>query len=37
MRAFTYKIQQKLIDKSDGNCYICGKPIDIENFQRYVT
>lgn len=37
MRNFSYKIQQKLIDKSDGNCHICGLPIDLKGFQDYVA
>lgn len=37
MRSFTYKIQQKLIDRSNGQCYICKLPIDLQSFQKYVA
>lgn len=37
MSAITYKTHQKLIDKSDGTCYICKLPLDLESFQRFVS
>jgi 5-methylcytosine-specific restriction endonuclease McrA len=36
-KSFSYKINQKLIDKSDGVCHICKLPLDLVKFQEYIA